>query len=129
MIYGTYTKITAIKSLLKYLNLFYDEGIDYRKIETKRIKSDYIDYITEKEFEICFNFIGDYEKYKINALRSQLLVNIGYTSGMRLSEMLGLTVSDIKKKEIRIVGKGNKPRRVFFSNSTEKILENYLEER
>lgn len=123
------SKITAIKSLLKYLNLFYDEWIDYRKIETKRIKSDYIDYITEKEFEIFFNFINDYEKYKINALRSQLLVNIGYTSGMRLSEMLGLTVADIKKKEIRIVGKGNKPRRVFFTSSTEELLENYLKER
>jgi site-specific recombinase XerD len=43
--------------------------------------------------------------------------------------MLGLTVADIKKKETRIVGKGNKPRRVFFTPSTEELLEDYLEER
>jgi site-specific recombinase XerD len=73
-------KITAIKSFLKYLNYYYDIGIDYRKIETKKIKSDYIECISKKEFELFMNFISDYEKYKINALRSQLLVNIGYTS-------------------------------------------------
>jgi integrase/recombinase XerD len=112
------SKITAIKSFLKFVNLIYDKGLDYKKIETKRIKSDYIEYITENEYNQLFDFIGRFEKYKINSLRFQLLVNIGYTSGLRLSEMLGLTVGEIKKKEIRIVGKGNKPRRVFFTNST-----------
>ena len=82
--------------------MFHDEGIDYRKIETKRIKSDYIECLTESEFQIFFNFIGEYEKYKINSLRMQLLVNIGYTSGLRLSEMLNLKIEDIRKKEIRI---------------------------
>ena len=74
------SKLTAIKSLMKYLNYFYDEGLDYKKIETKRIKSDYIECLTDTEFELFMNFIGEYEKYKINALRMQLLVNIGYTS-------------------------------------------------
>lgn len=123
------SKLTAVKSLIKYINLFYDEWLDYKKIETKRIKSDYIEYITENEFLNLKNFIGDYEKYRINSLRMQLLCNIGYTSGLRLSEMLGLTVDEIKKKETRIVWKGNKPRRVFFTDSTEKLLEEYIEER
>ena len=122
-------KITAIKSFIKYLNLFYDEWIDYRKIETKRIKSDYIECLTETEFRIFFNFIGEYEKYKINALRMQLLVNIGYTSWMRLSEMLQLTIEDVKKKEVRIIWKWNKPRRVFFTNSSLELLNEYIEER
>ena len=122
-------KLTAIKSFLKYLNYYYDEGMDYRKIELKKCKSDYIESITETEFELFMNFIGNYEKYKINALRSQLLVNIWYTSWLRLSEMLSLKVGDIQKKEIRITWKGNKTRRVFFTPSTENILENYLEER
>ena len=122
-------KITAIKSFLKYINLIYEEGVDYRKIETKRIKSDYIECISEEEFKQLFDFIWTYEKYRINALRMQLLINIWYTSWMRLSEMLNLTIDDIKKKEIRIIWKGNKPRRVFFTNSTEELLENYIEER
>ena len=98
-------------------------------MELKKCKSDYVESITETEFQIFMNFIWDYEKYRINALRSQLLVNIGYTSWMRLSEMLSLTVNEIRKWETRIIGKGNKARWVFFTPSTEKLLENYIEER
>ena len=123
------SKRTAIKSFIKFLNLIYDEWIDYRKIELKKCKSDYIESITETEFELFMNFIGNYEKYRINALRSQLLVNIGYTSWMRLSEMLALTINEIKKWETRITWKGNKTRWVFFTPSTEKLLENYIAER
>ena len=123
------SKLTAIKSLMKYLNVFYDEGVDYRKIETKRIKSDYIECLTDDEYHTFFNFIWDYEKYRINSLRMQLLVNIGYTSGLRLSEMLALKVDQVKQWETRITGKWNKTRRVFFTPSSEELLEKYLEER
>ena len=51
------SKLTAVKSLLKYINLFYDEGLDYKKIEIKRIKSDYIEYLTQTEFELLEKFI------------------------------------------------------------------------
>lgn len=123
------SKITALKSFIKFLNLIYECWLDYKKIESKKIKSDYIECISENEFNMLYNYIWTYEKYRINALRMQLLVNIGYTSWMRLSEMLNLKINDIKKKEIRIIWKWDKPRRVFFTNSTEEILENYLEER
>lgn len=123
------SKITAIKSFLKFTNLIYNRGLDYHKIESKKIKSDYIEYLTDQEYKQLFDFIWTYEKYKINALRSQLLVNIWYTSWLRLSEMLSLTINDIQKREIRITWKGNKTRRVFFTNSTLDILENYLIER
>lgn len=122
-------KIISIKSFLKFLNNFYDVGLDYRKIETKKIKSDYIEYLTDYEFQIFKSFIWDYEKYKINALRSQLLVNIGYTSWLRLSEMLNLTIKDIQTRECRITWKWRKTRRVFFTDSTEELLEEYLSER
>lgn len=122
-------KRIAIKSFLKFLNLIYEEWLDYWKIETKKVKTNFIECLTEDEFKQLFNFIWTYEKYKINALRMQLLVNIWYTSWLRLSEMLGLTIEDVKQKEKRIVGKGNKARRVFFTNSTLDILENYLVER
>lgn len=123
------SKLTAIKSLIKYMNVYYDEWIDYRKIQTKRIKSDYIECLTDSEFQTFKSFIWRYEKYRINALRSQLLVNIGYTSWLRLSEMLGLTIQQVEKKECRITGKGNKTRWVFFADSTLEILDEYIHER
>ena len=74
------TKITALKSLLKYINLMYDDGLDYKKIEQTRIKAPKVTVLSENEFKTLFDSINVYEKYKINALRSQLLVNLGYTS-------------------------------------------------
>ena len=123
------SKLVAIKSLLKYLNNYHDCGLNYKKIETKRVKSDYVNCITDEERNLFFNFIWDFEKYRINSLRMQLLCNIGYTSWLRLSEALALTVDEIKEKECRITWKWNKTRRVFFTNSTENLLEEYLEER
>ena len=96
------SKITPIRSFLKFLNNMYECGIPYRSIETKKIKSDYITTVTQSEFDSFLGFIGNYEKYKINCLRSQLMCNIGYTSGLRLSEMLSLRVEDVFKKEVRI---------------------------
>ena len=43
--------------------------------------------------------------------------------------MLSLRINDILKGETRITGKGNKTRWVFFTPSTEKLLESYLYER
>lgn len=122
-------KKVAIKSFLKFLNLVYETGLDYHKIETKKYKSDYIECLTENEFRLLEKFIGEFEKYKINALRMQLLCNIGYTSGLRLSEMLGLTIEDVQKWETRIIWKGNKKRWAFFTPSTQELLDQYLIER
>lgn len=123
------TKITAIKSLLKYLNLMYDEWLDYRKIEQNRVKAPQVTVLTETEFRTLFNSISVFEKYKINAVRSQLLVNLGYTSGMRLSEMLSLKVEDIYDRKKMITGKWNKDRWVFFADSVLRLLDEYIEER
>lgn len=123
------TKITAIKSLLKYLNLMYDEWLDYRKVEQTRVKAPNVTVLSEGEFRTLFNSINVFEKYRINAVRSQLLVNLGYTSGMRLSEMLSLRIEDIYERKKRITGKGNKDRRVFFADSVLRLLDEYMEER
>ena len=62
------SKIVAIKSFLKFINLIYDCGLEYRRVENKKIKSDYIEVLTDAEYKTLFDFIGNYERYKINAL-------------------------------------------------------------
>lgn len=123
------SKLTAIKSFLKYLNNYHDIWLDYRRIELKKIKSDYIECLTDEEYQTFFNYIWSYEKYRINSLRMQLLCNIAYTSWLRLSEILSLKIEDVKKSETRITWKGNKTRWVFFTKSSQELMENYLEER
>ena len=52
---------------------------------------------------------------------------LGYGSGLRISEVATLKVSDILSNEhkIRIVGKGNKERYVPLPNITLKLLRLY----
>ena len=87
-----------------------------------------MDVLTEDEFEQLYNIIPKIEKYRLNALRSQLLVRLWYTSWLRLSEMLSLKVDDIRAWKARIVWKWDKERWAFFAESVQELLEEYLKE-
>lgn len=60
--------------------------------------------------------------------RDRLIILILYTTGMRLSELLGLKVSDIdfKRKLITVTGKRNKQRLIPMHNELEDCLNHYL---
>jgi len=62
--------------------------------------------------------------------RERLLFTLLYTSGIRISEALDLNIQDIHDGTIHIShGKGNQPRQAYLSKQTEKLLQQYLEER
>ena len=49
--------------------------------------------------------------------------------GIRRSELVGLNISDVYEDRIRVVGKGNKDRFVYFGSACRKALDIYLLER
>ena len=53
-----------------------------------------------------------------------------YSTGIRVSELVNLKISDIDfyNKKIRVLGKGNKERIVLFGNRCEHLLERYIKE-
>ena len=53
-----------------------------------------------------------------------------YATGMRVGELVSIKVNDINMntKTIKILGKGNKERMVYFNKITEKRLKLYLKE-
>ena len=62
------------------------------------------------------------------ALRDVTLLELLYTSGLRVSEITALTLQDIdlKGRMMRILGKGNKQRLVPISQATQASLSEYL---
>lgn len=60
--------------------------------------------------------------------RDRLLLEMLYATGVRVSELVNIKVSDINGEEIKILGKGNKERIVEFGDYAESILELYLNE-
>ena len=49
--------------------------------------------------------------------------------GIRRSEMVGLNLTDVYEDRIRVVGKGNKERFVYFGTPCRKAIDAYLVER
>ncbi|WP_431711979.1 tyrosine recombinase XerC [Glutamicibacter uratoxydans] len=64
------------------------------------------------------------------AIRNQVIGEILYASGLRISELVTLDVSDVdfERRTLRVVGKGNKERMVPFGRPAQGALELWLNE-
>ncbi|EFV3659283.1 TPA: site-specific tyrosine recombinase XerD [Salmonella enterica] len=62
-------------------------------------------------------------------LRDKAMLEVLYATGLRVSELVGLTMSDISLRQgvVRVIGKGNKERLVPLGEETVYWLETYLE--
>ena len=74
--------------------------------------------------------IIDLEKiYELDlSLRDKLIVELLYSTGIRLSELVNIKISDINfyDKTIKVLGKGNKERYVLFGSVCSKLLKEYV---
>ena len=123
------TKIQALKKFLEYTNDVYEIGMDYRKIKVPKVHYQHMDYFEKDEVEKIISTIKETEKHRINRIRSELLVVLGFTTWMRISEMLRLKVREVLKGEICILGKWDKERYVSFQPFAQNLLKLYLKER
>ena len=66
---------------------------------------------------------------KTNGLRNQTIIEILYSCGLRVSELINLKISDLFLKEslIKILGKGNKERFVPISKIGKNLILKYID--
>ncbi len=76
------------------------------------------------------SLMGTFPMNKDAGVRDRAMIELLYSSGLRVSELIGLKLNLIlfNEKILRILGKGNKERLVPFGSSAEKYLKMYLEE-
>lgn len=62
--------------------------------------------------------------------RDEAIIELLYATGVRASEFVNIRLRDVdlKRRTIRIMGKGSKERMVVFSQSAKETLEHYLNE-
>lgn len=62
-------------------------------------------------------------------LRDKAMLEVLYATGLRVSELVGLTLSDVNLRQgvVRVIGKGNKERLVPLGEEAVYWIENYLE--
>jgi len=74
---------------------------------------------------------GSRNKKRLTALRDRAMLEILYSSGIRVSELAGLNMRDIDLNQgiIRVLGKGNKERIAMLGSKAQEAFKAYLEER
>lgn len=121
--------VFAARSFLNYCGNFLGlETLSPKQIRPpRRVKREVI-FLTKQEVEAFLATIGH---RTLVELRFRAIVETLLGTGMRISEVLSLSRKDIdwKKKEAKIVGKGNKERQVFFTDRALDRIRTYLEKR
>jgi site-specific recombinase XerD len=121
--------VFAAKSFLNYCRNFLKlNTLEPKQIRPpKRVKREVI-FLTKEEIEA---FVDSISSATLTDLRFRAIVETILGSGMRISEVLSLNRKDIiwDKKEAKIIGKGSKERRVFFTDKALEWIRKYLEKR
>lgn len=121
--------IYAMRSFLSYCQSFLGlHTMNPKQIRPpKRYRREVI-FLTKEEIE---RFIRTMNVKTWNGLRLRALVEVLLGTGMRIGEALSLNRKSVNwdRKEAKIVGKGNKERRVFFTQRSLDWLRRYLESR
>jgi len=84
-------------------------------------------YLKYKDLERMINSIDTSSK---EGIQNKLIIELLYSTGIRVSELVNIKLKDIKIKEnqITILGKGNKERIVLFGKTAKTVLEQYIKE-
>lgn len=118
-------KLSAIKSFFKFLRKRGTLPIDpSASIEAMKIGDHLPDIIREKEVLRIFD--DQYYDEGWKGLRNQVICCLLYVSGMRRSELIGLTKKRVKKDGVFVLGKGQKERWIPFPKRFLEIWGRYM---
>jgi len=132
--------IIALRSFLKYLAKQDIDTLAPEKIELPKTESRTIQFLDEDELERILEApLKNPVKSRVPAgrskqpttiqLRDKAILEVLFSTGLRVSELCQLNRKDInlKKDEFTVVGKGDKPRVVFLSDTAKQALKKYLD--
>lgn len=118
--------ISSLKSFYKFLyrNDFIKEN-PFILISTPKIEKLLPNYLNITDLEILIN-VSDNSSL---GLRNRLIIEMLYSTGVRVSELVNIKMSDIdfSNKRITILGKGNKERNVLYGKTCENYLIEYID--
>ncbi len=119
-------KVSSLKSYFKYLE---SEGIIkdnfMRLISNPKVEKTLPNYLNYEDLEQLLAFPDRSNKY---GLRDALILEMLYSSGIRVSELSNIKLNDInfKERKILILGKGNKERYVYYGSKCAELIDKYL---
>ena len=124
-------KMSTMQTRLHYLSSFWDFLITEEMVHTNPVKKVGLLKL-EKTIKKPFS-AAELEALRVNCimLRDRALVEFLYSTGVRVSELVSLTVGDIEmgKQELVVYGKGSKERKTYLTDGAKFYLTRYLASR
>ena len=116
-------KIATIRSFYKYLTVkakLLDVN-PVQDLDSPKVPKSLPRYLTLDESRRLLSSVSGRNKD-----RDYCILCIFLNCGLRISEIVGLNLSDIRADHLHVVGKGNKERVVYLNEATAKAINNYL---
>lgn len=120
--------LIALRSFLKYLSKQDIVSLPPEQIELAKQSKRTVDFLESDELKrLLLQPVGD----SLITLRDKAILELLFSTGMRVSELAGLKIEQInmKRDEFTVRGKGDKPRVVFLSDTAKATLVAYLSKR
>ena len=113
----TYYKYLVLKKIIK--------NNPFRDIKNPKISKRLPNYLNNIEIEDLTN---SYSLDNPTNIRNHLIIELLYSTGIRVSELVNIKINDINFNDntIRILGKGSKERIVLFGDYAKEIIDKYL---
>lgn len=120
-------RLSALRSFYKYALARGQISVDpTRAIRGPKAEKVLPQFVREREMDKLLDDIGCGNDLK--SVREYAIVVLFYSTGIRLSELIGLNDMDIDyiNKVLKVTGKGNKQRVIPFGKELEEVLQTYI---
>ena len=116
-------KVATIRSFYKYLvskAKLLDEN-PIQELDSPKIRQTLPRYLTlDESIQLLESIEGD------NAERDFCMITLFLNCGLRISELVGLNLSDVRDDRLRVLGKGTKERIVYLNAACQNAIEDWL---
>lgn len=119
-------KLSALKSFYKYLTVRTKQLQEnpVADLEYPKLRKSLPKYLTMEQSAALLKAVNG-----PNQTRDYAILMLFLNCGIRRSELVGLNITDVYEDRIRVIGKGNKERFVYFGTPCRKAIDAYLIER
>ena len=119
-------KVAAIRSFYKYLTnkakLISENPM--QDLDSPHLRKSLPRYLDLEESVSLLDHVDG-----ANQARDYCILTLFLNCGLRISELVGLNVTDVRGNQLRVLGKGNKERMLFLNEACQSALEDWLTER
>ena len=116
-------KLSALKSFYKYLTVRTKQLSEnpVADLEYPKLRKSLPKYLTLEQSSKLLQAVSGQ-----NQERDYAILMLFLNCGIRRSELVGLNITDVYEDRIRVVGKGNKERFVYFGTACRKAIDAYM---